>query len=91
LNPTFGDNDGNWHFFPDRLCSGSRAHYSSSLSTKQMNNTTISFTFDKNGMNPLTIQDELWNLLDTFGIEVLESEVSNVTEEENTAWECATS
>ena len=47
-----------------------------------MNSTTISKTFDKNGMNPLTIQDQLWNLLETFGIEVLESEVSNVTEEE---------
>jgi hypothetical protein len=55
-----------------------------------MNSTTISFTFDKNGMNPLTIQDQLWNLLETFGIEVLETEVSNVTEEENKAWECAT-
>ena len=53
-----------------------------------MNSTTISFTFDKNGMNPLTIQDQLWNLLETFGIEVLETEVSNVTEEEKNLHEC---
>jgi hypothetical protein len=91
LNPTFGDDDGNWYFLSDWLCSGCRAHYSSSLSTKQMNKTTISFTFDKNSINPLMLQDALWKLLDVFDIEVLETEVSNVTEEENTAWECATS
>jgi hypothetical protein len=55
-----------------------------------MNNTTISFTFDKNTINPLMLHDALWNLLETFGIEVLETEVSNVTKEENKAWECAT-
>jgi hypothetical protein len=55
-----------------------------------MKTTTISFTFDKNTINPLMLQDALWNLLETFGIEVLETEVSNVTKEENKAWECAT-
>jgi hypothetical protein len=55
-----------------------------------MKTTTISFTFDKNSINPLMLHDALWNLLETFGIEVLETEVSNVTKEENTAWECAT-
>jgi len=51
-----------------------------------MNTTTISFTFDKNQVNPLMLQEALWKLLDVFDIEVLETEVSNVTKEE---WECA--
>ena len=54
-----------------------------------MNNTTISFTFDKNTTNPLMLHEAMWRVLEVFDIEVLESEVSNVTEEENKAWECA--
>ena len=53
-----------------------------------MKTTTISFTFDKNTINPLMLHDALWNLLETFGIEVLETEVSNVTEEEKNLHEC---
>lgn len=56
-----------------------------------MNTTTISFTFDKDTINPLMLQDAIWKLLDVFDIEVLETEVSNVTEEENEAWICANS
>ena len=54
-----------------------------------MNTSTISFTFDKDSVNPLMLQEAMWKLLDCFDIEVLETEVSNVTEEENKAWECA--
>jgi hypothetical protein len=54
-----------------------------------MNTSTISFTFDKDSINPLMLQEAMWKLLDCFDIEVLETEVSNITEEENKEWECA--
>lgn len=51
-----------------------------------MNTSTISFTFDKNEVNPLLLQEAMWKLLEVFQIEVLETEVTNVTKEENEQW-----
>ena len=48
-----------------------------------MNNSTISITVDKSEVNPLLLEQALYQLLEAFKIEILESEVSNITEEEN--------
>lgn len=48
-----------------------------------MNTSTISITVDKSEVNPLLLEQGLYQLLEAFKIEILESEVSNITEEEN--------
>ena len=48
-----------------------------------MNTSTISITVDKSEVNPLLLEQALYQLLEAFKIEILESEVSNITEEEN--------
>ena len=48
-----------------------------------MNTSTISFTIDKAEVNPVILEQALYQLFDLFNIEILESEVTNVTPEEN--------
>ena len=48
-----------------------------------MNTSTISITVDKSEVNPLLLEQALYQLLEALKIEILESEVSNITEEEN--------
>jgi len=48
-----------------------------------MNTSTISFTIDKTNVNPVLFEQALYQLFDLFDIEILESEVTNVTPEEN--------
>ena len=48
-----------------------------------MNTSTISITVDKSEVNPLLLEQGLYQLLEALKIEILESEVSNITEEEN--------
>ena len=48
-----------------------------------MNTSTISFTIDKTDVNPVMLEQALYQLFDAFNIEILESEVTNVTPEEN--------
>ena len=48
-----------------------------------MNISTISITVDKSEVNPLLLEQGLYQLLEALKIEILESEVSNITEEEN--------
>ena len=48
-----------------------------------MNTSTISFTIDKSEVNPIILEQALYQLFDAFDIVILESEVTNVTPEEN--------
>jgi hypothetical protein len=48
-----------------------------------MNTSTISFTIDKAEVNPVLLEQALYQLFDLLKIEILESEVTNVTPEEN--------
>ena len=48
-----------------------------------METSTISLTFDKESVNPLMLEQALYGLFDLLKIEILESEVTNVTPEEN--------
>jgi hypothetical protein len=48
---------------------------------------TITFTFDKTNINPAMVQIKLWEVFDLLDVEVLQSVISNVTEEEDEeAW-----
>ena len=48
-----------------------------------METSTISLTFDKTFVNPVILEQALYQLFDLMKIEILESEVTNVTPEEN--------
>jgi hypothetical protein len=48
-----------------------------------MQTSTISLTFDKAEVNPVMLEQALHQLFDLLKIEILESEVTNVTPEEN--------
>ena len=48
-----------------------------------MNTSTISITVDKDSVNPLMLEQALYGLFDLLKIEILESEVTNITPEEN--------
>lgn len=49
-----------------------------------MKTSTISFTVElEDSVNPLLIQEALWKFLDCAKIEVIETEIDHVTEEEN--------
>ena len=48
-----------------------------------METSTISLTIDKTDVNPVMLEQALYQLLDMLNIEILESEVTNVTPEEN--------
>ena len=48
-----------------------------------MNLSTITLTVNKEQVDPLLLQDALIMLLHTMKVEVEESSVSNITEEEN--------
>jgi len=48
-----------------------------------MNTSTISLTFDKKDVNVVMLEQALYQLFDLLKIEILESEVTNVTPEEN--------
>jgi len=48
-----------------------------------MNTSTISFTIDKNDVDPVMLEQAIYQLFDAFDIVILESEVTNVTPEEN--------
>ena len=48
-----------------------------------MQTSTISLTFDKATVNPVMLEQALYQLFDLLKIEILESEVTNVTPEEN--------
>ena len=58
-------------------------HFPAVNSSLIMNTSTISITVDKSEVNPLLLEQGLYQLLEAFKIEILESEVSNITEEEN--------
>ena len=58
-------------------------HFPAVNSSLIMNTSTISITVDKSEVNPLLLEQALYQLLEAFKIEILESEVSNITEEEN--------
>ena len=47
------------------------------------NNSTISFTVNKEFFDPLMLEHALTTLLETMGVNVIESSVDNITEEEN--------
>jgi hypothetical protein len=48
-----------------------------------METSTISLTFDKASVNPVMLEQALYGLFDLLKIEILESEVTNVSPEEN--------
>ena len=48
-----------------------------------MNTSTISITIDKDFINPVILEQALYQIFDLLKIEILESEVTNVTPEEN--------
>lgn len=48
-----------------------------------MNTSTISLTIDKTHVNPVMLEQALYSLFDVLKIEILESNVTNVTPEEN--------
>lgn len=48
-----------------------------------MQTSTISLTIDKTSVNPVMLEQALYQLFDLLKIEILESEVTNVTPEEN--------
>ena len=58
-------------------------HFPAVNSSLIMNTSTISITVDKSEVNPLLLEQGLYQLLEALKIEILESEVSNITEEEN--------
>ena len=47
------------------------------------NNSTISFTVNKEFFDPLMLEHALSTLLESMGVNVIESSVDNITEEEN--------
>ena len=47
------------------------------------NNSTISFTVNKEFFDPLMLEHALTTLLENMGVNVIESSVDNITEEEN--------
>ena len=47
------------------------------------NNSTISFTVNKEFFDPLMLEHTLTTLLENMGVNVIESSVDNITEEEN--------
>ena len=50
---------------------------------KTNNNSTISFTVNKEFFDPLMLEHALSTLLENMGVNVIESSVDNITEEEN--------
>ena len=48
-----------------------------------MNTSTISFTVNKEFFDPLMLEHALTTLLENMGVNVIESSVDNITEEEN--------
>ena len=48
-----------------------------------MNTSTISFTVDKTLIDPLMLEHALSTLLESMDVNVIESSVDNITEEEN--------
>ena len=48
-----------------------------------MNTSTISFTVDKTLIDPLMLEHALTSLLESMDVDVIESSVDNITEEEN--------
>ena len=48
-----------------------------------MNTSTISFTVDKTLIDPLMLEHALTSLLESMDVNVIESSVDNITEEEN--------
>ena len=55
-----------------------------------MKTTTLSFTVEiEDSFNPLILHEALFQGLLRCGVEVLESDVNNVSEKENKQWECA--
>ena len=60
-------------------------HFPAVNSSLIMNTSTVSITVrvDKSEVNPLLLEQGLYQLLEALKIEILESEVSNITEEEN--------
>ena len=59
-------------------------HFPVSYSSLIMNNnSTISFTVNKEFFDPLMLEHALTTLLESMGVNVIESSVDNITEEEN--------
>ena len=58
-------------------------HFPVPNSSLIMNNSTISFTVNKEFFDPLMLEHALTTLLETMGVNVIESSVDNITEEEN--------
>ena len=58
-------------------------HYCSAYSSLIMNTSTISFTVDKTLIDPLMLEHALSTLLESMDVNVIESSVDNIIEEEN--------
>ena len=58
-------------------------HFPVPYSSLIMNTSTISFTVNKEFFDPLMLEHALSTLLESMGVNVIESSVDNITEEEN--------
>jgi len=58
-------------------------HFPVPYSSLIMNTSTISFTVDKTLIDPLMLEHALTSLLESMDVNVIESSVDNITEEEN--------
>ena len=58
-------------------------HFPVPYSSLIMNTSTISFTVDKTLIDPLMLEHALSTLLESMDVNVIESSVDNITEEEN--------